>query len=177
MPERDGASAPTADTSVRHGLLLQLALRTLMATFIGAALLSQPPHANVWLHWAVFAGYLAAVAVWSWRALRSAGHLGGGTQRSVALLMLCVDLLAVAIISTETGISSAETWTSDVVQHGLFLIPLIAAAQLDPVVIAWHFGEGTVVKAGFRIVPPQRDTVDRDTPRWWAMASIVSACT
>ncbi|MCE7929697.1 MAG: ATP-binding protein, partial [Chloroflexi bacterium CFX7] len=64
------------------------------------------------------------------------GGWNARTQRSVALLMLCVDLLAVAVISTETGISSAETWTSDVAQHGLFLIPLIAAAQLDPVVSA-----------------------------------------
>ncbi|MGV0783333.1 sensor histidine kinase [Mycolicibacterium sp. XJ775] len=136
MPERDEASAPTTDNSVRRGLLLQLALRMLMAMFIGVALVSQPPHSNLWLHRAIFVGYVVAVTVWSWWTLRSADRLGGGTRRSVALLMLCVDLLAVAIISTETGISSAETWTSDVVQHGLFLIPLIAAAQLDPVVSA-----------------------------------------
>lgn len=136
MPERDAASAPTADTSVHRGLLLQLALRSLMATFIGAALLSQPPQANLWLHWAILTGYVVAVSLWSWSALRSAGGWNARTQRSVALLMLCVDLLAVAVISTETGISSAETWTSDVAQHGLFLIPLIAAAQLDPVVSA-----------------------------------------
>jgi hypothetical protein len=35
-------------------------------------------------------------------------------------------------------------------------------AQLDPTVIAWRYGEGAEVKAGFRLVPPQRDTVDRD---------------
>jgi two-component system NarL family sensor kinase len=107
-----------------------------MAMFIGAALLLQPPDANLWLHWAIFAGYVAAVAVWSWWTLRSVGQFGGDTRRSVALLMLCVDLIAVAVISVQTGISSPETWTSDVVQHGLFLIPLIAAAQLDPVVSA-----------------------------------------
>ncbi|MDH6243786.1 ATP-binding protein [Mycobacterium sp. OTB74] len=138
MSERDAASVsvPTVATSVRRGLLLQLALRTLMAMFIGAALLLQPPDANLWLHWAIFAGYVATVSVWSWWALRSVGQFGGGTRRSVALLMLCVDLIAVAVISVQTGISSPETWTSDVVQHGLFLIPLIAAAQLDPVVSA-----------------------------------------
>lgn len=112
MPERDAASAPTVDTSVHRGLLLQLALRSLMATFIGAALLSQPPQANLWLHWAILTGYVVAVSLWSWWALRSAGGWKARTQRSVALLMLCVDLLAVAVISTETGISSAETWTS-----------------------------------------------------------------
>jgi two-component system, NarL family, sensor kinase len=138
MPERHAASvsAPAAGTSVHRGLLLQLALRTLMAMFIGAALLLQPPHATRWLYWAVFAGYLVTVSVWSWWTLRTFGRFAERTQRSVALLMLCVDLIAVAIISVETGISSPDTWTSDVVQNGLFLIPLIAAAQLDPVVSA-----------------------------------------
>lgn len=138
MSERDVApgSAAIVATSVRRGLLLQLALRVLMALFIGAALLTHPPHAHAWLHWTVFSGYLTAIAVWSWWALRSAAQFGGRTRRSAALLMLCVDLAAVAVISAETGLHSAETWTSDVVQHGLFLIPLIAAAQLDPVVSA-----------------------------------------
>ncbi|NCA83675.1 MAG: DUF935 family protein, partial [Opitutae bacterium] len=35
-------------------------------------------------------------------------------------------------------------------------------AQLDPVVIRWRFGDSAAVKAGFRVVPPQRDTLDRD---------------
>jgi hypothetical protein len=35
-------------------------------------------------------------------------------------------------------------------------------SQVDTVVLAWHFGEGTEAKAGFRLVPPQRDTLDRD---------------
>lgn len=35
-------------------------------------------------------------------------------------------------------------------------------AGIDPSVLAWSFGEGAEVKAGFRIVPPQRDTIDRD---------------
>lgn len=129
--DRAAVSAPTADTSVRRGLLLQLALRSLLAMFIGAALLSQPPHVNLWLYWAILAGYVAAVSAWSWWALSAAGRFGVQARRPVALLMLSVDLTAVAIISVQTGISSPEAWTSDVVQHGLFLIPLIAAAQLD----------------------------------------------
>lgn len=35
-------------------------------------------------------------------------------------------------------------------------------AQIDPLVIAWRFGDGTEVKAGFKLEPPQVDTVDRD---------------
>lgn len=132
MSVRDKASVSVsaADDSIRRGLRLQLALRLLMALFIGTALVWQPPHVNLWLYWAVFAGYVVAVSVWSWWG-RS-----GTAARWPALLMLSADLTAVAIISVQTGISSPDAWTSDVVQEGLFLIPLIAAAQLDPVVSA-----------------------------------------
>ncbi len=34
-------------------------------------------------------------------------------------------------------------------------------SQIDPVVISWWFGDAPV-KAGFRLIPPQRDTIDRD---------------
>ena len=138
MPERSGSpgSARIADVSLLRGLLLQFALRALLAVFIGSGLLLQPPNANRWLHWGIVAGYVASVTVWGLWAQRSADHSDQRTQRSVSLLMLCADLTVVAIISADTGLSSPETWTSDVLQHGLFLIPLIAAAQLDPVVSA-----------------------------------------
>jgi two-component system, NarL family, sensor kinase len=136
MPERGGSpgSVPAADVSLLRGLLLQFALRTLLAVFIGTGLLLQPPDANRWLHWGILAAYVASLTVWGWWAQRSADHSGQRTQRAVSLLMLCADLTVVAVISVETGLSSPETWTSDVLQHGLFLIPLIAAAQLDPAV-------------------------------------------
>ena len=38
----------------------------------------------------------------------------------------------VSILSVLTGITSPESWTSDVLRNGLFLIPLVAAAQLNP---------------------------------------------
>ncbi|BBX84735.1 sensor histidine kinase [Mycolicibacterium aubagnense] len=138
MPERSGSpgSAPVADVSLLRGLLLQFALRALLAVFIGSGLLLQPPNANRWLHWGILAGYGASVTVWGLWAQRSADRSDQRTQRAVSLLMLCADLTVVAIISADTGLSSPETWTSDVLQHGLFLIPLIAAAQLDPVVSA-----------------------------------------
>lgn len=119
-----------------RGLLLQFALRALLAVFVAFGLLLEPPNANAWLHWAGFACYVTLIAVWALWARRSAEQSDQRTQRVVALLMLCADLTVVAVISVDSGLSSAETWTSDVVQHGLFLIPLIAAAQLDPTVSA-----------------------------------------
>jgi len=35
-------------------------------------------------------------------------------------------------------------------------------SQIDATVLAWQFGSDTEIKAGFRIDPPQPDTVDRD---------------
>ncbi|BCI79497.1 putative two component sensor kinase [Mycolicibacterium sp. TY66] len=127
---------PTTDTSLVRGLLLQFALRALLVVFVGFGLLLEPPNANLPLHWGVFACYVAMVAAWGWWGRRSADQSDRRTQRVVALLMLCADLTVVAIISVDSGLSSPETWTSDVLQHGLFLIPLIAAAQLDPAVSA-----------------------------------------
>ncbi|OKH82832.1 histidine kinase [Mycobacterium sp. ST-F2] len=124
------------DASLLRGLLLQFALRTLLAVFIGFGLILEPPNANLRLHWGIFAGYVALVGAWGWWARRSADQSGRRRQRAVALLMLCADLTVVAVISVDSGLSSPETWTSDVMQHGLFLIPLIAAAQLDPAVSA-----------------------------------------
>ena len=127
---------PTTDTSLVRGLLLQFALRALLAVFVGFGLLLEPPNANLRLHWGIFACYVAMVAAWGWWGRRSADQSDKRTQRVVALLMLCADLTVVAAISVDSGLSSPETWTSDVMQHGLFLIPLIAAAQLDPAVSA-----------------------------------------
>ena len=135
MSAHEDPSAPAGDPSLFRGLLLQLALRLLLAAFIGTALASQPPDANGPVHWGIFGGYLGLIAAWSLWALRAADQ-SRRTRRPVALVMLCADLAVAAIISMDTGINSAGTWTSDVVQHGLFLVPLIAAAQLDPVVSA-----------------------------------------
>ena len=34
--------------------------------------------------------------------------------------------------------------------------------HIDPHVLRWQFGDDVEVKAGFQLVPPQRDTIDRD---------------
>ena len=54
------------------------------------------------------------------------------TKKLVTLLVLGADVAIVSILSVLTGITSPESWTSDVLRNGLFLIPLVAAAQLNP---------------------------------------------
>lgn len=125
-----------SEGAIFRGLLLQFAVRVLLAAFVFFALLLQPPDTYRWPYGLLWVGYIVVIAGWSFWALRPANHAGIETMRSVALLMLCADVAAVSILSVETGLSSPNTWTSDVLHYGLFLIPLIAAAQLDPFVSA-----------------------------------------
>jgi two-component system NarL family sensor kinase len=135
MSERAGkGQVKNSRGAVFRGLLLQFALRVLLAVFISTTLLLEPPDTHRWSYLVVLIGYIAAIIGWSLWALRPANQAGIETRRSIALLMLCADVAVVSILSVETGISSPVTWTSDVLHHGLFLIPLIAAAQLDPFV-------------------------------------------
>ncbi|ODR21982.1 histidine kinase [Mycolicibacterium porcinum] len=119
-----------------RGLLLQFALRLLLVAFIFFALFLQPPETYRWPYALLWMGYIAAIGCWGFWALRRSDHAGLETRRRVALLMLCADVAVVSILSVESGLSSPNTWTSDVLHYGLFLIPLIAAAQLDPFVSA-----------------------------------------
>ncbi|HZQ32648.1 MAG TPA: ATP-binding protein, partial [Mycobacterium sp.] len=112
------------------GTLLQFALRILLIAFIATTLLFEPPNASNWICVAVLVGYVVVVAGWSVWALRPAVLVR--SRRLVTLLVLTADVTVVSVLSVLTGITSPDNWTSDVLRNGLFLIPLIAAAQLDP---------------------------------------------
>ena len=114
------------------GTLLQCALRALLIVFIAVTLLLEPPRSTKWICVIVLVAYLVAVMPWSVWALRAAGRSGTQTKKPVTLLLLGADITVVSILLILTGITSPEDWTSDVLRNGLFLIPLIAAAQLNP---------------------------------------------
>ena len=113
------------------GILLQCALRAVLVVFVGVTLLVEPPNANRGICVAVLAVYVVVVACWCAWALRPTSRTAVDTKRHVALLMLCADVAVVSSLSVLTGIASPENWTSNMLRNGLFLIPLIAAAQLD----------------------------------------------
>jgi two-component system NarL family sensor kinase len=48
--------------------------------------------------------------------------------------VLAADVAVVSILSVVTGLTAPDAWTSDVMRNAFFLIPVIAAAQLDPVI-------------------------------------------
>jgi two-component system NarL family sensor kinase len=116
--------------------VLQFALRVVLACFVAVTLALEPPNAHLWICVVVLAAYGLLVGCWSVWALRTAARVTPRIQTLVALLMLASDVAVVSIISVVTGLTSPDDWTSDVMRTGFFLIPLIAAAQLDPVVSA-----------------------------------------
>jgi two-component system, NarL family, sensor kinase len=116
------------------GTLLQFALRVVIIAFITVTLLWEPPNKHEWTCFAVLAAYAVIVGCWSTWALRPASRMAVASRTRITLLVLTADVAALSVISVLTGITSPEVWTSDVISNGLFLIPLIAAAQLDPTI-------------------------------------------
>lgn len=102
--------------------------------FVAVTLLSEPPNRLEWICVAILCVYVVIVGGWSARALRSGWRATSRTR--VTLLVTAADVVTLAALSVLTGITSPEVWTSDLMADALFLIPLIAAAQLDPVINA-----------------------------------------
>lgn len=120
--------------SSRHillGMRLQFALRMTLVLFILISLVFQPPARMSWICISVLAIYAGVVGVWSIWALR-ADRVLTYPRKLVTFLMLMTDVAVVSVLAVLTGLTSPESWSSDVLMNGLFLIPLIAAAQLSP---------------------------------------------
>lgn len=133
----DGHRHQNAHGSPRHlylGTLLQFALRIVIVVFMAVTLLWEPPNRHQWVCVALVAAYALLVGGWSAWALRPASRTAAAGDTRIALLMLAADVAVLSIVSVLTGMTSPEVWTSDVISSGLFLIPLIAAAQLDPTI-------------------------------------------
>ncbi len=131
----DQTLAQSPEDSERHlllGTLLQWALRALLIVFIAGTLLFAPPTSNRSLCAIILVAYVVTVGCWSVWALRPTVRSVVHTKNLVTLLMLSADIGVVSTLSILTGFTAAQDWTSDVLRYGLFLIPLIAAAQLSP---------------------------------------------
>jgi two-component system, NarL family, sensor kinase len=124
-------------SSRRHlylGTVLQFALRVVIIFFTAVTLLTEPPTRHQLACVVILAAYVVIVGCWSAWALRPGRRTVAAGRTGVTLLVLGADVAVLSIVSVLTGIYSPEAWTSDVISRGLFLIPLIAAAQLDPVI-------------------------------------------
>ena len=116
------------------GTLLQFGLRVVLIVFLVATLLWEPPTRHHRICMDVVAVYVVVIGCWSAWALRRRARTTISTRTMVTLLVLTADVAVVSVLSVFTGATSAEAWTSDVMRNGFFLIPLIAAAQLDPII-------------------------------------------
>jgi two-component system NarL family sensor kinase len=116
------------------GILLQFGLRVVLIVFVVATLLLNPPTRHHWICMDVVAVYVGVIGCWSAWALRSGARTTISTRTMVTLLVLTADVTVVSVLSVLTGATSPQAWTSDVMRNGFFLIPLIAAAQLDPII-------------------------------------------
>src|ERR1700757_2247076 len=126
--------APPQDSEryLFFGTLLQWAIRAILIVFVIITLLLHPPNSNRWICVFILTAYVVIVGCWSTWALRPAARAIIHTKKLIIFLMLSADVAVVSILSVLTGITSPESWTSNALRNGLFLIPLIAAAQLDP---------------------------------------------
>jgi two-component system, NarL family, sensor kinase len=113
------------------GIRLQLALRVLLVFFMLTTLAFMPPRNMTWVCVSIFMVYVVIVGCWRIWALRP-DPVVANPRRLVTFLALAADVAVVSILAVLTGITSPESWASDVLMNGLFLIPLIAAAQLSP---------------------------------------------
>ena len=115
------------------GTLLQFGLRAVLIVFVVATLLWEPVAGDQWICAAVVAVYVVVIACWVAWALRSRARTFMPARTLVPLLALAADVTVVSVLSVFTGVTSPQGWTSDVMRIGFFLIPVIAAAQLDPI--------------------------------------------
>ena len=123
------------DRYLRGGIRLQLALRALLAGFIAATLLLEPPAGKLGLCLLILACYVVLVGWWA--ASVFVTRLAGASRRApAAVAMLSADVTVLAALTILTGVTSPDSWTSDVLVQGLFLIPVLAAAQLRPEISA-----------------------------------------
>jgi two-component system, NarL family, sensor kinase len=108
------------------GIRVQLLLRAALAAFVVAVVVAVPPE-----HKRVACGVVAGVYVcWTiavtWIALR-------GGERAVRLIWLAlfVDLLVLVVLGVLAS-RSEQSWTTDVLVNGFFVIPMLATTQLRP---------------------------------------------
>lgn len=117
---------------IASALRWQVGVRVALAVFVLVTLLVLPPGAVAGPALFVGLGYAAAVAATS-RWLLRPGSAAGSADRwgwTVAYL----DLVALSALTLISSATADVDWTADVLQRGLFVLPVLAAIQLRPAV-------------------------------------------
>jgi two-component system NarL family sensor kinase len=110
-----------------RGAHIQRILRLLLGLFFVAVLIFQPPDQHLALCWLVVICY----ALWS-IAVGALIRAGGVRSLHYAWLALFVDVFTVAALTLIADSSAQRSWAPYLLINGFFLVPVIAAAQLNP---------------------------------------------
>jgi two-component system NarL family sensor kinase len=110
-----------------RGARIQRILRLLLALFFVAVLIFQPPDQHLALCWLVVICY----ALWSF-AVGALIRTGGVRSLHYSWLALFVDVVTLAALTLIADSSAQQSWAPYLLINGFFLVPVIAAAQLNP---------------------------------------------
>ncbi|HEU4329524.1 MAG TPA: ATP-binding protein [Lapillicoccus sp.] len=116
-------------THAARGSRLQTWLRLAVVVFIWASLVIVPPAEQAGWCYAIAAAYPAIWALslpWLSRARR------GG--RDLSWILLLLDIVVLGSITMLAGLSADTSWAAYVIVNGFFLLPILAATQLSPLV-------------------------------------------
>jgi two-component system, NarL family, sensor kinase len=113
------------------GARIQRTLRLVLGLFFVAVLIFQPPDQHLALCWLVVICY----ALWS-VAVGALIRAGGVRSLRYAWLALFVDVFTVAALTLIADSSAQQSWAPYLFINGFFLVPVIAAAQLNPWICA-----------------------------------------
>jgi len=114
-----------------RGARIQRILRLLLGLFFVAVLILQPPDRHLAVCWLLVICY----GLWS-IAVGALIRVGGVRSLRYAWLALFVDVITVAALTLIADTSAARTWAPYLLIKGFFLVPVIAAAQLNPWICA-----------------------------------------
>ena len=128
----DAAASRDIDAAVvayaNRGARTQVLLRGALVLFVILTISLLPPvqgDVACYVITAAYAVFAVGFAVWAWP--------GGPSVARWAWLGLFVDVAVLATLTLIAGVSTELTWTDDVLLHGLFVIPILGATQLQPV--------------------------------------------
>jgi two-component system, NarL family, sensor kinase len=110
-----------------RGARIQRMLRLLLVVFFVVTLLAVPPSEDQALCWVIVACY----AVWS-VVVGILVRLASASAAPYVWLALFFDVLAVTALALVADMSAEQTWTAFVTVFAFFLVPVLAAAQLNP---------------------------------------------
>ena len=114
-----------------RGIRVQVVLRMLLAVFVLATVLLDPPADG-----AAFCIVVAVLyAIWCAVGLVAVSRIRIRMIR-FAWLALFVDLAVLVVLAVVASRSDQTSWTSDVLVNGFVVVPMIAATQLRPKICA-----------------------------------------